>query len=238
MSESPDPAALAARRRPIEARNTRWAAAVARFLVRRGIRPDWISWASLGFSLLAALCLVAAPHAGRVTSALLLLFAACCIQLRLLCNLFDGMVAVEGGLATPAGAIFNELPDRLSDAALLVCAGCLDPSCAFARELGYCAALAAVLTAYLRALGESAGAPSCFLGPMAKQQRMFVLTIACLAAAVAALLDRDPPIFVAALIVILLLSIVTFVRRLRFLLRHFKSKRQENRVTAEQAPGA
>jgi hypothetical protein len=50
--------------------------------------------------------------------------------------------------------------------------------------LGFVAALAAVLTAYIRAVGKGAGAGSDFSGPMAKQQRMAVLTAAALAAGI------------------------------------------------------
>src|SRR5438105_2817615 len=46
---------------------------------------------------------------------LLYLTAAGCIQLRLLCNLLDGMVAIEGGFRSRSGEVFNELPDRVSD---------------------------------------------------------------------------------------------------------------------------
>jgi phosphatidylglycerophosphate synthase len=40
---------------------------------------------------------------------------AACIQLRLLCNLLDCMVAIEGGKSAPTGALFNEMPDRFAD---------------------------------------------------------------------------------------------------------------------------
>jgi len=39
------------------------------------------------------------------------------------CNLLDGMVAIEGGLKTPAGELFNDVPDRISDPLILVGAG-------------------------------------------------------------------------------------------------------------------
>jgi phosphatidylglycerophosphate synthase len=52
-----------------------------------------------------------------------LLLAAAAIQLRLLCNLLDGMLAVEGGLKTPLGELYNEIPDRLADVAILAGAG-------------------------------------------------------------------------------------------------------------------
>lgn len=38
----------------------------------------------------------------------------------------------------------------------------------------------AIFTAYVRAAGKIAGAPNEFCGPMAKQHRMLVITIACL----------------------------------------------------------
>ena len=46
-----------------------------------------------------------------------------CVQLRLLCNLLDGMVAVEGGRSSPVGALYNEVPDRVADSLLLVALG-------------------------------------------------------------------------------------------------------------------
>ena len=42
------------------------------------------------------------------------------MQLRLLCNMMDGLVAVEGGLKSKAGDLFNEAPDRIEDVILLV----------------------------------------------------------------------------------------------------------------------
>ena len=117
---------------------------------------------------------------------MLLILAVCGMQLRLLCNLFDGMVAIEGGFKTKAGEIFNELPDRFSDAFIFIGAGYALPEFAWSRELGWAAAVLAVITAYVRALGASMGAGQHFIGPMAKQQRMALMTAACLISAAAA----------------------------------------------------
>lgn len=103
--------------------------------------------------------------------------AAAAVQTRLLCNLIDGMVAVEGGMKSPVGELFNEVPDRISDAATLVGAGYAVMSVPW---LGWLAAVLAVLTAYVRAVGKSVGAGSDYRGPMAKQQRMAVVTVICL----------------------------------------------------------
>lgn len=49
--------------------------------------------------------------------------------------------------------------------------------------LGWFGALAAALTAYVRVFGGSLGLPQDFRGPMAKQQRMAALTLACVVGA-------------------------------------------------------
>jgi phosphatidylglycerophosphate synthase len=110
------------------------------------------------------------------------LAAAGFIQLRLLANLLDGMVAVATGRATKLGELFNEFPDRVSDAATLIGLGY---AVGGVPELGYLAAVAALLTAYVRALGKAAGAPNVFAGPMAKQHRMAFVTGTAVACAVA-----------------------------------------------------
>src|ERR1700752_2635530 len=110
-------------RRPIKARNTRWAASVAAWLARRGVRPNAISLTSVVLAGVAGLCLVWTGYATDGFREWLFLAAAVLIQSRLLCNMFDGMVAVEGGFQTKSGEIFNELPDRFADVFVLVGAG-------------------------------------------------------------------------------------------------------------------
>jgi phosphatidylglycerophosphate synthase len=88
--------------------------------------------------------------------------------------MLDGMVAVASGRTSRVGELYNEVPDRLSDAAALVGLGY---AAGGVPELGYVAALVAVLTAYVRAAGKAAGAPNVFLGPMAKPHRMAVVTV-------------------------------------------------------------
>jgi phosphatidylglycerophosphate synthase len=115
---------------------------------------------------------------GCVPAWLALVGAASCVQLRLLCNMLDGMVAVEGGLKSKGGDLFNELPDRFEDTLLLVGAG----FAAGCVELGWLCAVLALITAYIRALGASLGQPQDFCGPGAKPHRMFLLTVGCLSA--------------------------------------------------------
>ncbi len=156
-------------RRPIAARASGWARSISAALARSSVTPNQISMLSIVFAALGALMLwLATPLA--------LVVAAACIQLRLVCNLLDGMVAMEGGKKTPTGALYNEFPDRVADSLLLVALGY---ACG-AAWLGWLGALAAALTAYVRLAGGSLGLPQDFRGPMAKQHRMAVLTVACL----------------------------------------------------------
>ena len=166
-------------RRPLKTRQRAWAQALARLLTRSGVAPNAISIASLVFAVGAGLCLGFTSRAQGITRASLLLAAAACIQLRLLCNMLDGLVAVEGGRKTVYGEIFNDMPDRFADVAILVGAGYSIGIFPWGRELGWLAAVFAVITAYIRLLGGSMGVPQYFLGPMAKPHRMALLTVAC-----------------------------------------------------------
>ena len=156
-------------RRPIAARASGWARSISAALARSSVTPNQISMLSIVFAALGALMLwLATPLA--------LVVAAACIQLRLVCNLLDGMVAMEGGKKTPTGALYNEFPDRVADSLLIVALGY---ACG-APWLGWLGALAAALTAYVRLAGGSLGLAQDFRGPMAKQHRMALLTAACL----------------------------------------------------------
>ena len=197
----------AANRRPLKSRSSGWARASAAALARTSVTPNQISFASVVFAAAgaAALAFSGAPWA--------LLVCAACVQLRLVCNLLDGMVAVEGGKASAVGGLYNEIPDRIADAALLVAAG----HAAGIAWLGWCGALLAVATAYLRALGGALGLPQDFRGPMAKQQRMAVLTLACVLGAAEALVWHSRYALSAALWVIAVGALVTCLTRTRAL---------------------
>src|SRR6266513_3537846 len=105
---------------------------------------------------------------------ILWLIAALGAQLRMTANMLDGMVAVASARASKVGELYNEIPDRASDAAVFIGAG-------FAWggnvTLGYAATILAIFTAYVRAAGKIAGAPNECCGPMAKQHRMLVVTL-------------------------------------------------------------
>jgi phosphatidylglycerophosphate synthase len=203
-------------RRPLKSRQTGWARRCAASLARMGVSPDAISAGSVIFALIGAAAFVLTARVEGAARILAFAAAAVAIQSRLLCNLLDGMVAVEHGRGSPVGPIWNELPDRIADVALLIGAG-YGASLAgvgWAAAVGWSAAVLAVLTAYVRELGRGLGQPADFSGPGAKPHRMAALTVAAIASAV---LEpgflRAGEVVAWGLVVIAALAGVTLVRR-------------------------
>jgi phosphatidylglycerophosphate synthase len=185
-------------RRPLASRNTKTARVAAEWLVKRKITPNQISQLAILISALGFLCFALSWLAGPVTAGFLLVLAALCCQARLVCNLLDGMVAIEGGLGAKDGPFWNEAPDRLCDMLLLCGAGV---ACG-APVMGALASIGALGTAYLRELGRAEGLPPDFSGPMAKQHRMAVVTVAAFGASVEGLIWSGSALRWALVIVI------------------------------------
>lgn len=205
-------------RRPLSSRDSAWAGRIARGLSTTRITPNQISMAGMGAALLAGLCFWAAGALpGRW---LFLLGGALFVQLRLLCNLFDGMVAIEAGRAAPDGGFWNEFPDRVSDMLILmgVALGIGLPA------LGWAAVSFAFLTAYLRELGVNCGAGADFSGPMAKQHRMAMITIAAILSLAEPLRQGQGQVLRLALWLVMIGSAVTALRRATRLVRTLRAQ--------------
>jgi len=175
MSES---AAPTIDRRPIATRNRKWAQAATAWLASRDVSPNAISIAGM------CACIAGGIALGLTSVAyhrVFWLIAAVSAQLRLTANMLDGMVALASGRASKVGELYNEVPDRVSDAAVFIGTGF---AWGGSVTLGYIATILAIFTAYVRAAGKIAGAPNEFCGPMAKQHRMLVITVACVYSAV------------------------------------------------------
>jgi phosphatidylglycerophosphate synthase len=207
----------AADRRPIAARERPAFIALAAAIARAGVSPNAISVAGMVAGVLAGAAFAATPHVDPTPARVCFALGAGLVQLRLLANMLDGMVAVNSGKTSPVGELYNDLPDRISDAAALIGLGYASGGW---PEMGYIAAILAILTAYIRAVGRAAGAGSDFRGPMAKQQRMFLVTAGAVYVALApsawnpcwsAADERALP--AAVLAVIALGSGVTCIRR-------------------------
>ncbi len=202
-------------RRPIASRDRKWAQRIAGALAARAATPNQISQASLLFAALAG----AAFWLSGGVSPVWLVVAALAVQGRLLCNLFDGMVAVEGGRAEPDGPFWNEAPDRFADIVILVGMGLG----AGTPALGWAAATMAVLTAYTREAGAAQSLAPDFSGPMAKPHRMALATGAAVVALFVPVIFSVPTIALA-LWVIALGAMATTLRRSMNMITNLKSR--------------
>lgn len=201
-------------RRPLKTRSLRSFQLLAARLARTSITPNEISIASVVFAAAGAASLLwlSAP-AGLV-------WCAVGIQLRLSCNLLDGMVAVEGGKRSPTGELYNEIPDRVSDSLLIVALG----YAAGLASLGWFAALVAALTAYIRVLGGALGLPQDFRGPQSKSQRMAVMTAGCLLAAIEHAATGSLYVLSTTLLVLGAGSVITCISRIGVMARMLRAR--------------
>jgi phosphatidylglycerophosphate synthase len=200
-------------RRPLATRDAAWARRLAGSLARSAVTADQISVLSIVFAALGAAALL------WVGDWYGLLACAVAVQLRLLCNLLDGMVAIEGGKKSPLGVLYNEYPDRIADSLLIVALG----YAVGVPWLGWLGALLALLTAYIRVSGGALGLSQDFRGPMAKQHRMAVLTIACVLGAAEMAFRGSFVVMTAAAWVIAVGSALTCVTRTRVIAQQLRA---------------
>jgi phosphatidylglycerophosphate synthase len=201
-------------RRPLASRSTRWAGLLSTSAVRAGFTADGISILSLLVAAAGAAALLLLPRPWN------LLACAAGIQLRLLCNLLDGMVAIEGGRKSKLGVLYNEVPDRVADSLFLVALGYEIGT----PWLGWLAALAAAVTAYIRVLGGTFGLAQDFRGPLAKQHRMFVMTLGCVLGVGEYFWNGGELSMVAAAWIIALGAIITCGTRIGAIARQLKAR--------------
>lgn len=214
-------------RREIKTRNAKWAQDLSKFIATKtNITPNAISvWSVFfGFVALCAYCLYLTPLAAGKFYFIIPVLIIFGIQMRLICNLIDGMVAIEGGKHSIIGGIYNEFPDRISDTFILIGAGIAGMSI-YSVMLGLAAAMLAVLTAYTRLLGGTIGADQYFIGPMAKQHRMALLTATALVSLFQPLVPQINEImYPAVLLIICLGCIITVIRRLDHIKKELENK--------------
>jgi phosphatidylglycerophosphate synthase len=197
-------------RRPLASRSWKISGRIAQWLAAHHVSPNAISVAGM-FCGIAAGTMFFATRQMPQQQWIFWLGGALFVQLRLLANLYDGMVAVLRQIPSALGELFNEIPDRVSDTATLIGFGYAAGSNPL---LGFVATIGAIFLAYLRAQGKVAGAHQEFCGPMAKQQRMAAVTIAAVICAIfpAAVVWKLPTL---ALWLIIFGCIITCVRRLQ-----------------------
>ena len=127
---------------------------IAAWLARAGVTANGVTVAALLLSVAQGAWLALAPG-----EALPLLLLPVTLFVRMALNAIDGLMAKEHDLATPQGAVLNELSDVIADAALYL---------PFALIPGVNASLV-VLVVVTGIIAEMAGA----LGPLIKAPRRY-----------------------------------------------------------------
>jgi phosphatidylglycerophosphate synthase len=210
-------------RRPVATRNRKWAQSATTWLASRNVSQNAISIAGMCACIVSSL---AQALSSFEYNRVFWLIAALRAQLRLTANMLDGMVALASGRDSKVGELYNQVPDRVSDAAVLIGAGY---PWGGNVALGYIATIPGIFSAYVRAAGRIAGAPNEFAGPVAKQHRTLVITIACLYSVVVPrscqilhLNDFDMGVMSVALTVIIVGCVITVLPRFKRIARALK----------------
>ncbi len=175
MADTVDPISIAARDHPV-------VRGIAAWLAQSGVTGSTVAMAGPGFAVAAGGAFAATWWVRPGAASALWAAGAVFILLRLAANVLAGTAAMARGGDPAVNDLYDEIADRISDTAVLVGIGL---AAGGNWGLGLGAALAAAAAAHVRALGKAAGAPSEFLGPMAKQQRMLLVTAVALWSALA-----------------------------------------------------
>lgn len=167
-------------RRFLKTRSKTWVKILSSYIFKLNITPNQISIAGLASAFIAALILL------YLNSDYKWLLAVFFIQFRLFCNMLDGLVAIEGGKQSVLGDVYNDLPDRFADIFIILAFGYSFNNIDIINNnyisldiyiLTWFATCLAIFTAYIRTLFSSLGVPADYSGPMAKQHRMFLISL-------------------------------------------------------------
>jgi len=183
------------------ARTTRTAIApLARRLAAAGVTANAVTAAGGTLTVIGgALIAVDRPQAALVA-----------VLVGTACDTLDGAVARAGGGGTRLGAFLDSVIDRVADAAVFGGTAALGASLGFGLLFwtGLIALIASSLVPYVRAKAESLGV-SATVGPGPREARIVILIIGLFAWAA----FGENELYLAAVAVLAVLAIVTFIQR-------------------------
>jgi len=175
--------------------------------------PDVVTWFSLLFALCAGLCFYKSGY--RWT----LLLGVVFIFLRMGCNLLDGMIARERGIASPKGEALSEGADRFADTLTLL--GITFSPLSNLR-LGIFALALMLLSSYLGILGKAVGGRRIYEGIMGKVDRYILISIIALLEFFYPVKIFGLTLFNILLVLLILGGIVTILQRICLLRKKLK----------------
>jgi phosphatidylglycerophosphate synthase len=149
---------------------------ISQRLVKRGVRPNHVTFAALIGSLMVGAFLFGA---GPMRLSFLLLPVWLFVRMAL--NALDGMMAREHAMSSRLGAVLNELGDIASDVALYLPLASLSPGATWAAVAF---AFTASLTETCGILAQVLGAGRRYDGPMGKSDRALLVGAMGLVAAI------------------------------------------------------
>lgn len=168
---------------------------IARFLLAYNVTPNVVTLVALGLSCVSAVLILIE----RPVAAGLVFLAAGCL------DLLDGTLARLGHLETRVGAFLDSTLDRVSEGVVFAALAAVFARHGLPHEaaLTVLALLAGLLVSYARAKAEAMGA-ECSVGLATRGERVILLVFGLLTGLLA-----------EALAVILVLSAITVVQRVR-----------------------
>ncbi|MDH3689566.1 MAG: CDP-alcohol phosphatidyltransferase family protein [Gammaproteobacteria bacterium] len=175
-----------------------WLIPISISLDQLGITPNQVSFAGAALSL----------GSGWLITQDRLIWAALVFLLGSSLDLLDGTLARATSQSTQTGAVLDSTLDRVSEGVVFIAIGYL-----FAQRgqlldmvLVFSAALTGFLVSYVRARAEAVGI-QCTVGSVVRPERVLILSLGML-------FDQ----LAIAIYVLLILSCVTLIQRLRFIL--------------------
>jgi len=167
---------------------------IAAWLARAGVTANAVTAAALLLSIAQGAWLALAP--GEILPLLLLPVT---LFVRMALNAIDGLMAKEHGMATPRGAVLNELSDVISDAALYL-PFALIPG--VGAELVVLVVVTGIIGEMAGALGPLIKAPRCYDGPFGKSDRALAFGLLAVLLGVGVLPDPLSNLYLALLLVL------------------------------------
>jgi CDP-diacylglycerol--glycerol-3-phosphate 3-phosphatidyltransferase len=173
-------------------------------LARAGVTPNQITVLALALSIGAGACIVWQPEARWP-----LVVLPVTLLVRMALNAVDGMLAREHDMATPLGAVLNEVGDVVADAAMYLPMGLLEGVDA---RVVVAVVVLGVISEMTGVVAQALTGERRYDGPMGKSDRAFVFGAMALALAIGV---RRGRYLDGVLVVVALLLCATIVNRTR-----------------------
>lgn len=179
---------------------------IAGALARAGVTANAVTVAALLLSFVQGAWIALDPGAP-----LPLLFVPLTLFVRMALNAIDGLMAKEHGLASPRGAVLNELSDVIADAVLYLPFALIPGVSGLPVVL---VVVAGIIAEMAGALGPLIKAPRRYDGPFGKSDRAFAFGLLAVLIAIGLAPGLWTSLYLAALLVLTAFTVANRARRI------------------------